>query len=154
MDIHDKTVARFHSVFLPNRAFDQHLEGVRQAEAAAARALAEQANNKNPVALWLESILGKDDKSASIGKTSDRAGGGRVAAISAKSAPRGGGVAGSPVGGVSSTEISEDAGQSYFDSSITAYALGLSLCFAVNLISKSGQPGVHRSCKVSVLIHV
>ncbi|CAM9197790.1 unnamed protein product [Choristocarpus tenellus] len=31
---------------------------------------------------------------------------------------------------------------SYFDSSVKAYALGLGLCFAVNLLSQSGQPAL------------
>ena len=33
------------------------------------------------------------------------------------------------------------AGRSYFQSSVTAYGLGLGLCFLVNYLSKSGQPG-------------
>lgn len=33
------------------------------------------------------------------------------------------------------------SGRSYFDNSVAAYALGLGLCFSVNFISKSGQPG-------------
>lgn len=35
-----------------------------------------------------------------------------------------------------------DGTRSYFDNSVAAYALGLGLCFAVNFISRSGQPGV------------
>lgn len=116
----------------PDRSFDQHLEGVRQAEAAAARALIDQANNKNPLAMWLESVLGTDKNKAE--KASG--GAGRVAAVAAKSVPGGG------VGDVEAgEEVAEGGGRSYFDSTIIAYALGLALCFAVNLISKSGQPG-------------
>lgn len=118
-----------------HRSFDQHLDRIREAEAAAARALTDQVANKNPVALWLDSILGADKKTI---QTAD-GGGGRLATMSAKSVSRGGGAAGLPVSapGV----VSQEGGRSYFDNSVAAYALGLSLCFAVNFISKSGQPG-------------
>lgn len=118
------------------RSFDQHLDRIREAEAAAARALTDQVANKNPVALWLDSILGADKKTI---QTAD-GGGGRLATMSAKSVSRGGGAAGLPVSapGV----VSQEGGRSYFDNSVAAYALGLSLCFAVNFISKSGQPAL------------
>lgn len=102
------------------RSFDKQLEGARQAEAAAARALTEQVSNKNPVALWLDSFLGTP-----VAKAEEVPVVPAVAAISS----------GAAVG----TEPGE--GRSYFQSSVAAYGLGLGLCFAVNFLSKSGQPG-------------
>ncbi|CAM9713301.1 unnamed protein product, partial [Hapterophycus canaliculatus] len=108
------------------RSFDQKLEGAKQAEAAAARALAENVSNKNPVALWLDSFLGTPiAKDASAGVSV------APAAAGAGSAALGAAGEGATTGGSS---------RSYFDNSVAAYALGLGLCFAVNFISKSGQP--------------
>lgn len=106
------------------RAFDKQLEGARQAEATAARALAEQVSNKNPVALWLDSIIGTP-----VAKASVEGAAGRVSMVPA-AVTSGSGV-GAEGGG----------GRSYFESSVAAYALGLGLCFVVNFVSKSGQPG-------------
>eukprot|EP00904_Undaria_pinnatifida_P002370 jgi/Undpi1/12133/HiC_scaffold_5.g01809.m1 len=103
------------------RSFDKQLEGARQAEAAAARALTEQVSNKNPVALWLDSFLGTP-----VAKAEEVPVVPAVAAISS----------GAAVG----TEPGE--GRSYFQSSVAAYGLGLGLCFAVNFLSKSGQPAL------------
>ncbi|CAM9864161.1 unnamed protein product [Ascophyllum nodosum] len=109
------------------RSFDQQLESARQAEAAAARALANEVSSKNPVALWLDSFLGaplskassSDDTTARITLLPATAGGG---------APPGGAV--------------EGGGRSYFFSSVVAYALGLGACFTVNFLSRSGQPAL------------
>lgn len=110
------------------------LEGARQAEAAAARALADQVSNKNPVALWLDSFLGTPvAKAAPAGGAA-----GRVAMVPAAAGVAGGAGA---VGG----ESGEEGGRSYFESSVAAYALGLGLCFVVNFVSKSGQPGENLS---------
>lgn len=108
------------------RSFDQQLEGARQAEAAAARALAEQVSNKNPVALWLDSILG----TPAVAKAPVN-GSSKVASV---------GMGNNAVLGAADGDGSSE-NKSYFQSSIAAYALGLGLCFGVNYISKSGQPG-------------
>lgn len=97
---------------------------MKQAEAAAARALAEQVSSKNPVALWLDSFLGTPvAKKASAG-------------VSAAPAPAAAGA-----GAMAAVETAGGSGRSYFDNSVAAYALGLGLCFTVNFVSKSGQPG-------------
>lgn len=106
------------------RSFDKQLEGARQAEAAAARALADQVSSKNPVALWLDSFLGTPVAKA-------KGAGGRVAMVPAVAAVSGGAAVGADGG----------AGRSYFQSSVAAYGLGLGMCFLVNYLSKSGQPG-------------
>lgn len=100
------------------------MEGAREAEAAAARALAEQVSSKNPVAVWLDSIIGTPVAKAQGAP-------GRVSMM-ASTAAVAGGATGAASGG---------ATKSYFESSVAAYALGLGLCFAVNFISRSGQPG-------------
>lgn len=100
------------------------MEGAREAEAAAARALAEQVSNRNPVALWLDSIIGTP-----VAKAEGASG--RVSMVTSTAV-----VAGGATGAAG-----EGATKSYFESSIAAYALGLGVCFAVNFISKSGQPG-------------
>lgn len=107
-----------------NRSFDKQLEGARQAEAAAARALADQVSSKNPAALWLDSILG-----TSVAKPKGAEG--RVALVPAVATVSGG----------AAVEADSGAGRSYFQSSVAAYGLGLGLCFVVNYLSKSGQPG-------------
>ncbi|CAM9181224.1 unnamed protein product [Scytosiphon promiscuus] len=110
------------------RSFDQKLEAAKQAEAAAARALAENVSSKNPVALWLDSFLGTPiAKNASGGVAV------APAAAGAGSSGLGAGGEGASAGGSS---------RSYFDNSVAAYAFGLGLCFAVNFISKSGQPAL------------
>eukprot|EP00903_Cladosiphon_okamuranus_P015741 g14529.t1 len=107
------------------RSFDRKLEGAKQAEAAAARALAEQVSSKNPMALWLDSFLGTP-----VTKASAFSAGGSAAGAGAASAP------------VLDTSLGDDSSRSYFDNSVAAYAFGLGLCFAVNFISRSGQPAL------------
>ncbi|CAN0210304.1 unnamed protein product, partial [Laminaria digitata] len=107
------------------RSFDQQLEGARQAEAAAARALADQVSSKNPVALWLDSFLGTPVAKAKRAE-------GRVSMVPAVAAVSGGATVGADSG----------EGRSYFQSSVAAYGLGLGMCFLVNYISKSGQPAL------------
>lgn len=116
---------------LPPRSFDSYLEGARQAEAAAARALLTEVGNKNPIALWLDSMLGTPVAQAGSG----------VSDASPKSNPPAGRLAAAGAAGPVGEAVSE-GGRSYFDSSVAAYALGLGLCFTVNFVSKSGQPGV------------
>lgn len=79
-------------------------------------------SSKNPVALWLDSFLGTPVAKSTAG------GSGLAPAAAGGAAPA---VAGSE----------EATGRSYFDNSVAAYALGLGLCFGVNFISRSGQPG-------------
>lgn len=85
-------------------------------------------SSKNPVALWLDSFLGTPiakDASSGVSVAPATAGAGSVALGATGD--------GAATGGGSS--------RSYFDNSVAAYAFGLGLCFAVNFISKSGQPG-------------
>lgn len=114
---------------LSPRSFDIYLEGARQAEAAAARALLTEVGNKNPIALWLDSILGTPVAQAGSG----------VSEASPKGIPSGGRLA---AAGAAGAVGEAGGGRSYFDNSVAAYALGLGLCFTVNFVSKSGQPGV------------
>ncbi|CAN0066087.1 unnamed protein product [Pylaiella littoralis] len=107
------------------RSFDKQLEGAKQAEAAAARALAEKVSGKNPVALWLDSFLGTPVAKKTSG--------------SASTAPAAAGTAATAAAEITGVGGS---GRSYFDNSVAAYALGLGLCFSVNFISKSGQPAL------------
>lgn len=105
---------------LTNRSFDKQLEDARQAEAAAARALAEKVSTRNPVALWLDSLIGTPiSKAPSVEESV-----GRISVLPA----------------IGEDKVSS-GGKSYFESSLAAYALGLGLCFAVNFLSRSGQPG-------------
>eukprot|EP00752_Nemacystus_decipiens_P008396 g7506.t1 len=109
------------------RSFDKKLEGAKQAEAAAARALAEQVSSKNPVALWLDSFLGapvaKKAAASAVGGSAAAPGAGSRAAMI-------------------DTTSGGDSRRSYFDNSVAAYAFGLGLCFAVNFVSRSGQPAL------------
>lgn len=116
---------------LSPRSFDNYLEGARQAEAAAARALLTEVGNKNPIALWLDSILGTPVAQAGSG----------VPEASLKGTPPPGRLAAAGAAGAGGEAVS-GGGRSYFDNSVAAYALGLGLCFTVNFVSKSGQPGV------------
>ncbi|CBJ30784.1 minor histocompatibility antigen H13, putative [Ectocarpus siliculosus] len=111
------------------RSFDIYLEGARQAEAAAARALLTEVANKNPIALWLDSILGTPVAQAGSG----------VSEASPKGIPPGGRLA---AAGAAGAVGEAGGGRSYFDNSVAAYALGLGLCFTVNFVSKSGQPAL------------
>ncbi|CAM9282641.1 unnamed protein product [Ectocarpus sp. 12 AP-2014] len=111
------------------RSFDIYLEGARQAEAAAARALLTEVGNKNPFALWLDSILGTPVAQADSG----------VSEASTKGIPPGGRLA---AAGVAGAVGEAGGGRSYFDNSVAAYAIGLGLCFTVNFVSKSGQPAL------------
>ncbi|CAN0280428.1 unnamed protein product [Ectocarpus fasciculatus] len=113
------------------RSFDNYLEGARQAEAAAARALLTEVGNKNPIALWLDSILGTPVAQAGSG----------IPEASLKGTPPPGRLAAAGAAGAGGEAVS-GGGRSYFDNSVAAYALGLGLCFTVNFVSKSGQPAL------------
>ncbi len=132
-------------VLFLGRSFDKQLEGARQAEAAAARALAEQVSSKNPLALWLDSFLGTPvAKSGTAAATS----GGSVAPVTATAGATAGAGAGAPASAVA--DSGDGTSRSYFDNSVAAYAVGLGLCFAVNFFSRSGQPGGCGSGALSV----
>ncbi|CAM9703190.1 unnamed protein product, partial [Ectocarpus sp. 12 AP-2014] len=114
------------------RSFDIYLEGARQAEAAAARALLTEVANKNPIALWLDSILGTPVAQAGSG----------VSEASPKGIPPGAPGGRLAAAGVVGAVGEAGGGRSYFDNSVAAYAIGLGLCFTVNFVSKSGQPAL------------